>query len=153
MAVCQTTPLAGLAPEPRATGWWGRLIHWAAESRSHRVICLVAGIWLLNAFDLALTLLSHEQGLLHEENPFARYLLGLGPVTVLLYKVGLVLIGSYPLLKFRTARVAELGAMVILMVYATLAVHWSTCYEFYAVALPGRVDLVNADLSVPGSSQ
>ncbi len=46
-------------------------MHWVAEARSHRVICLVLGIWLLNGFDLAFTILSHEQGVLHEENPVA----------------------------------------------------------------------------------
>ncbi len=112
-----------------------RWIDWAVRARSHRVICLVAGIWLLNAFDLMLTLLAQEQGLLHEENPFGRHMLGYGTESIVLFKIGLVLIGSFPLLRFRTARITELAAFLILIAYALLAVHWSQCYELYALAI------------------
>ncbi len=98
------------------------------------------GIWILNAFDLVLTLLSHEQGLLQEGNPVARWILSLGTPSVILFKVGLVMIGSYPLLRFRTARITELGTLVIFIAYGLLAVHWSSCYELYATT-------INADLS------
>lgn len=106
-----------------------------AGSRPYRVLCLVAGIWLLNAFDLSLTALSHKQGFLHEQNPFARHMLGYGLLSVVLYKVGLVLIGSYPLVKFRTTRIAEMGALVVLIAYASVAIRWSQCYDWYALAI------------------
>ncbi len=121
--------------------WYDRLVHWVADARSHRVICLVAGIWLLNAFDLMLTVLAHQQGLLQEENPIARHLLRLGVPSIVLFKIGLVLIGSYPLLRFRTARVTELGTLVILVAYALLAVHWSDCYELYTLAATNDIQL------------
>ena len=89
---------------------------------------------MLNAFDLILTILAQEQGLLHEENPFGRYMLRFGTASVVLFKVGLVMIGSYPLLRFRTARITELASVFILVAYAMLAVHWSQCYELYALA-------------------
>ncbi len=110
-----------------------RLAACLVESRSHRVICLVAGIWLLNAFDLALTLLAHQQGMLQEQNPLADGLLQRGAWWVALYKIGLVGLGSLPFLRFRTARIAELGALVVLIAYATLAMHWSTCYRIYTL--------------------
>lgn len=137
-------PASALRPttspgHPRRT-WCARFFDWVAESRSHRVILLVMGVWILNGFDLILTLLSHEQGLLQEGNPVARWILSLGTPSVVLFKVGLVMIGSYPLLRFRSARITELGTLVILVAYALLAVHWSTCYELYAAT-------INSDLS------
>ncbi|MHC5110091.1 MAG: DUF5658 family protein [Planctomycetota bacterium] len=131
-------------PGPRRH-WWTRLIDWMAESRSHRVICLVAGIWLLNWFDLAFTLLSYRQGMLHEQNPFARQLFEHGEASVMLYKIGLVLIGSYPLLRFRRARITELGALVILAAYALLAFRWSACVEVYTLSICEPVNMAEID--------
>lgn len=96
-------------------------------------------------FDLLLTLLSHEQGLLQEGNPVARWIFQLGTPSVVLFKIGLVMIGSYPLLKFRKARVTELGTLVILVAYAMLAVHWSDCYELYAATINVDLDYANID--------
>ena len=123
--------------------WMERFFDWVADARAHRVICLVLGIWLFNAFDLVFTIFAHEQGMLHEENPLARHMLQCGIASVVLYKTGLVLIGSYPLLRFRTARITELGAYVILIAYAFLAVRWSTCYELYALTGSGDVGLTD----------
>ncbi len=117
------------------------MVDWVANARSHRVICLVAGIWLLNAFDLMLTVLAHEQGLLQEENPIARHLLRMGVPSIVLFKIGLVLIGSYPPLRFRRARITELGTLVILVAYALLAVHWSDCYELYTLAATNDIQI------------
>lgn len=138
--------------ETRAAGL-SRLIHWMAESRSHRVICLVLGIWLLNGFDLMFTILSHEQGLLHEENPVARLMLGYGTTSIVLFKTGLVLIGSYPLLRFRRARITELGTYVILIAYALLALRWSTCYELYDFSIANGLGFTGSEaLIAPGGN-
>ena len=146
MAWCPTTRgCETLCARDAARPWVVRLIGWMAEARSHRVICIVLGIWLLNAFDLAFTVLSHEQGVLHEENPVARHMLQHGTASIMLYKIGLVLIGSYPLLRFRRARITELGAYVILIAYALLAVHWSTCYELYTVTATNDVQVADIE--------
>ena len=126
--------------------WWGRLIAWIGEARSHRVICLVCGIWLLNTFDLLFTLLSHEQGVLHEQNPVARQMLQNGTASIALYKLGLVLIGTYPLVKFRTARIVEMASIVVLLAYAALSIRWSVCYELYVAAFSGSMDVAELDL-------
>lgn len=120
--------------------WGPRALAWFVDARSHRVICLVAGIWLINGFDLALTIMAHQQGLLSELNPLARRLLSDGPLWITLYKVGLVLIGTYPLIRFRTTRIAEMGALCVLLAYALLAVHWNTCYELYTLSLTNNVN-------------
>ena len=73
MPAYSTTPIihdSGRTSPLRNT--WERCVHWVVGARPHRVICLVMGIWLINGFDLALTLLAHEQGLLEEQNPVAR---------------------------------------------------------------------------------
>lgn len=132
---------------------WHRFIHWAAEARSHRVICLVLGIWLLNGFDLTFTILSHEQGMLHEENPVARHILQYGIASIVLFKIGMVLIGSYPLLRYRSVRITELGTYVIFAVYAFLALRWSTCFEVYADAVTGGVDLAEIQAILKGAPQ
>lgn len=129
--------------------WWTRLIDWVAEARSHRVLCIVAGIWLLNGFDLAFTILAYQQGLLDEQNPVARHVLEQGELPVMLYKVGLVLIGSYPLLRFRTARIAELGAIVVLVTYAFLAFRWSLCVELYSLTASGHMSLAEIETVRP----
>ena len=133
-------PTANLSERADHSGvdssWWTRFIHWAVDARSHRVICLVLGIWLLNGFDLTFTILSHEQGVLQEQNPVARHMLQYGTASVVLFKIGLVLIGSYPLLRFRRARITELGSYVIFAAYAFLAFRWSTCFELYAATIP-----------------
>jgi len=132
-------------PESGRRRWWLDAVEWVVEARSHRVIVLVLGIWLLNGFDLALTVLAHQQGILHEQNPLANRLLQQGTWSILLYKTGLVLLGSYPLLRFRRARVAEMAAIIIWVVYAAVAVHWSTCYELYILSAGEGFTSANID--------
>jgi len=149
MSVLQPTSSSPLLPPDATTpSGWNRFCHWVAAARSHRVICLVAGIWMLNGFDLAFTLLSHQHGLLDEQNPFARSMLEQGELSVLLFKVGLVLIGSYPLLRFRHVRITELGALVVLFVYALLAFRWSACFELYSASISNPISL--AELEAAG---
>jgi hypothetical protein len=112
-----------------------------AEARSHRVICLVLGVWLLNGFDLAFTILAHQHGLLHEENPLARRMLSHGTTSIVLFKIGLVLIGSYPILRFRMRRISELAAVLVLAAYVMLAIRWSTCVDLYSAAAGHYFDL------------
>jgi hypothetical protein len=84
--------------------------------------------------------MAHQQGLLSELNPMARRLLRDGPLWITLYKVGLVLIGTYPLIRFRTTRIAEMGALCVLLVYALLAVHWDTCYQLYTLSNTNNIN-------------
>ena len=143
MTLSATASISGPGDVRQDATFFDRIVAWAVEARAHRVILLVASIWMLNAFDLAFTVLSHEQGMLHEENPVARHLLGYGTLSIVLFKVGLVLIGTYPLLRFRTARITELGTMVILVAYAVLAMHWSECLELYTITVSHSVALTD----------
>jgi len=114
---------------PRSVG--RLLLAWLTDARSHRVVCLVTGLWVLNSFDLVLTVTAYRQGLLHEMNPVAARMLSEGEVFLVLYKFGLLAISSYLLLKLRRERIAELAAMLALIVYAMVAVHWQDCYDVY----------------------
>ena len=136
-----TTLSDSMAPAPACRRRSAQVIEWIVEARSHRVICLVLGIWLLNGFDLAFTILSHELGMLHEENPLARHMLAYGTASIILYKIGLVLLGSYPLLRFRAARITEMGSFVILLAYAILAMHWSECYDLYSFTASHNIEM------------
>lgn len=151
MSLFPTTAMSDALP-PLQRPWYARLANWVAESRAHRVICLVAGIWLLNAFDLILTLLAHSQGVLDEENPVARTLLGMGTPSLVLFKIGLVLIGTYPLLRYRRARITELGTLVILVAYALLAVHWRECYELYSLTVPSSIHMAEIENALGAGS-
>lgn len=129
---------------------FARLVDSAVKARAHRVILLVCAIWLLNGFDLALTVIANNQGLLQEGNPVARYMLRLGTPSIVLFKIGLVLIGSYPLLRYRRARITEIGTFIILIAYALLAVHWSECYEIYTVVACDGVYMTELSNRMPG---
>ncbi len=89
--------------------------------------------------------------MLHEENPLARHMLQYGTTPMILFKTGLVLIGSYPLLRFRTARITEMAAFLVLLAYVLLAIRWSTCYELYTLTAPSGVDLVGIE-AMPGGA-
>ncbi len=146
MSPAPTTLLPNLVRDAGAGGpWTTQIMHWAVDARSHRVICLVLGVWLLNGFDLTFTILSHQQGVLHEENPLARHMLQYGTTPMILFKTGLVLVGSYPLLRFRTARITEMAAFLVLVAYVLLAIRWSTCYELYTLTAPSAADLVGIE--------
>ncbi|UCE59509.1 MAG: hypothetical protein JSU63_18950 [Phycisphaerales bacterium] len=148
MEVCPGSPIVATLTRDAGRSPWKRLLDWVAESRSHRVICIVCGILLLNAFDLVLTMVSHQQGVLHEQNPVARQMLRSGPSTIVLYKIGLVFIGCYPLLKFRRARITELASLVIMLAYVILAVRWSTYYELYCAIFPSDTNVSDVALTI-----
>jgi len=109
-------------------------IRWVTASRAHRVICILAGLWLINIFDLMLTLLAHAQGVLDESNPIARFILPLGPIAVGVFKLGLVGGSSVVLIRYRRRLISEATAAAMFLIYAGVAVRWKLCYEMYALS-------------------
>jgi Domain of unknown function (DUF5658) len=121
-------------PAPAVVNTWvQRLVDWVVAARSHRVICLIGGLWLIGAFDVVLTLLAYRQGLLDESNPIARLLLAYGPHVVLLYKILLVSFASVVLIIYRRKFLAEIAAGGMLFIYTIVAVQWRLCYELYFI--------------------
>lgn len=110
-----------------------RALHRVTSGRSRRVVYLLVGVWLLNLFDLALTLLAASDGMLHEENPIARSLIH-NPAALLAFKLSLVAAATTVLFNFRRFRCAEIGCTLALFIYAGVAVQWRLCYDLYDAA-------------------
>ena len=131
-----------------------KTVDWLVAARSHRVICLLAGMWLINLFDVVLTVLAHRQGMLHELNPIAERLLLHGPWAVLTYKLALVASASAVLVTYRTRFLAEMAATGLLLIYALVAVQWRLCYELYVLTHTGDLSVSQIDAvgvtSLPG---
>lgn len=140
------TGMGKLSLNARAAGasrskrsWIGRLFDWASSSRSHRVICLLVGVWLVSAFDLLLTVTAHEQGLLHESNPIAARILPHGAAAIAAYKLVLLTLPSIVLLTHRNQVLTEIAAAGVLVIYVIVAVQWRLCYELYTVTSAGHL--------------
>ena len=103
----------------------------AVRTRAYRVLALAAALAVLNVFDLQFTLLAHEHGMLEEENPVARMMLGHGAAPLAIFKVGLVTLALWPMVRFRHHRIVELGAVIGLLLYLTVTIRWTRCYELY----------------------
>lgn len=146
MGFIATTNLAApLGTTTRQLGWVGRLVDWVVASRSHRVLCLLSGVWLISAFDVVLTVLAHHQGLLHESNPIAARILPHGPLAILLYKLALVVFASSVLLVHRRRLLSEISATLVLLVSVAVAVQWRLCYELYALTNSSNMSVKEID--------
>ncbi len=121
-----------------------KTLDWLTQARGHRVWCLLAGLWLINVFDLLLTLQAYEQGLLQEANPVARRLLPLGPHVLAVFKLTLVGGASLVLLRYRRVFLAEVTAWTMLLLYVAVAVRWRLCYELYILSC--NSDSASADI-------
>ncbi len=102
-----------------------------ASLRGRRICLLVAAIWIMNAFDLSMTLHAHGHGLLTETNPIARLLLVLGPFALIIFKILLAGFGGCVLLWHRYHALAEYMTWLAAAVNLGVAVRWMSCYEFY----------------------
>ena len=115
---------------------WVRLI---AGDRCQRVLYLLLVIWILNAFDLWMTMRAHSDGVLDERNPLVRILLPQGAVVVFLFKLSLVAGGSYSLYKWRHRKSAEIASFFVFVAYVGVACQWKFCYDMYYLAQTGSV--------------
>ena len=133
---CPHAPAGPLLPpvQPGSRSLLRCAIDWVTASRSHRVVCVLMGLWLINLFDLILTVLAHKQGVLDESNPVARFILPLGPTALAVFKVVLVGGSTAVLFRYRKRLIAEATATCMFAVYACVAVRWKLCYEMYALS-------------------
>ena len=95
--------------DPARPGLLRRWANWFIAARSHRVLCMLAGLWLINLFDLMLTVMAHAQGVL-------------------------VAGASAVLIRYRKRFISEVSAALMLTVYAGVAVRWKLCYDLYTAA-------------------
>ncbi len=108
------------------------VLGWGQASRSRRILILLAGVWMLNAFDLGFTILAHAQGALLELNPIANLLLAYGTEAVIAYRLGIVLFGTSLLWWARRHRLTEMGTWLVMVAYVAVALRW---HHFYDVQL------------------
>lgn len=112
-----------------------------AEKRARRVVLLLVMLWILNGFDLALTVIctsTPELDRFAEANPIARYFLE-QPGAVISFKLGALAFASTVLFMLRRRVVAELGCWLLCAVYVALAFHWLgvlTQYKKEGTGLP-----------------
>jgi len=126
--------------------WGRRIVDWAVAGRSHRVICLLCGVWTISGFDLVLTVCANHQGLLHESNPIAARILPFGPVALVVFKLVTVAFASTVMLVNRTRFLAEVSAAGVLVIYAIVAVQWRLCYELYMLIRSGNMSVREIDI-------
>lgn len=111
-----------------------RTLVWSEDgSRCRRIWLLMAAVWLMNGFDLTLTLHAHAQGLLNELNPIAVHLLPLGPAVVTVFKITLVAFGSWILLHHRRHAWVEVLSWMVAGVYVGVSLRWMFCYDAYHI--------------------
>ncbi len=119
-----------------------------AAGRGRRVLYLIVGIWILNAFDLLMTIRAHADGVLDEANPIAQAVLPHGTAAMVIFKLGLVALATYSLIRFRRHRCTEVASALVLVAYLGVACQWQLCYDMYflvntnkvAVADFGKID-------------
>lgn len=108
-------------------------LHTVASLRARRVLLFLAAVWLLNAFDLTMTICAQADGMLHEENPVARAVLRHGTPALTAFKFALVVCPTIVLFNYRRLLCAELASCLAAIVYAGVAFHWKFCYDMYEI--------------------
>lgn len=126
IAAVPTTRLTMLPAEPRE------------HPRARRILLLLAGLWLMNAFDLTFTLHAHACGLLVEANPVAHAILPMGPGVLILFKAVLVGFSSWVLLRYRRQILVECVAWLATSAYVIVSFRWMHCYEIYTAIVAAR---------------
>ena len=117
--------------------------------RGYRVLAALAAVWVLSCFDLTLTLWAQADGVLDEQNPLARALLRMGPGAILGFKIATLGLASLVMYHYRAHRFTERAIMLVLVVYAVVAVQWRCCYTMYEIThtagiLPAELAQIDA---------
>lgn len=103
------------------------------ERQDRRFVWLLIGVWIVNCFDLELTLLAAHQRMLWELNPVVGRLLPFGPKGLTCYKFALLGFGSLVLWRYRRHRVAVIALWIVAIACVALSLVW---YELYFGAEP-----------------
>lgn len=109
-----------------------RVAQW--PTRARRIVCLLAAIWVLNAFDLGFTVTASDCRHFAELNPIARGLIG-EPLLLAAYKLLLLVPCTLILGAFRGRRITELAAWLGLTVYTLVTLRWLDYYAHISMTL------------------
>lgn len=96
--------------------------------RARRVILLTAFLWVLNLFDLVLTIIAHRLGGFNELNPIARQLLDC-PASLSVFKIALVMLSTVIILAYRHVRLTEIGCWGLCGIYSGLGFVWLVYFK------------------------
>lgn len=103
------------------------------KNRSHRIVLFsIAGIWIISIFDLILTILAIRHGILLEMNPIARSIISIDYRMLIPYKVLLTSFGTYWFFKLRYRKMTLYSAIIVLLCYGYLAIHWHQ--EYFSIS-------------------
>jgi hypothetical protein len=108
-------------------------------NRSRRVLLTLAAVWVISIFDLGYTLSESGTEDFCEANPLAAKLLGGPEQFVVVYKFGLLGVGTLILLMLRRYAVAELACWFLFVFKLYVAVRW---YGYFDCVLNGYVNPV-----------
>ena len=121
----------------RARGCAKQAFLYLTFDRGRRVLYLLVGVWILNAFDLSLTLRAQADGMLHERNPLARAILSFGAPAIFAFNAAAVAGATCVLYRLRSHRCAEVASVLVLFAYVGVACQWMLCYEMYELSHVG----------------
>jgi hypothetical protein len=119
------------------------------STRNRRFVWLLIGVWVVNCFDLELTLLAAQQRMLSEVNPVVARLLPYGPKALTLYKFSLLAAGTAILWRFRSYRLATVALWVIAVACVAVSLVWYRLY-FGPETAWGGIDTAVQVLGPPG---
>lgn len=103
-------------------------------TRARRIACVLAAIWVLNAFDLCFTVTASDCRHFDELNPIARGLIG-EPLLLTVYKLLLLVPCTLIFAALRQRRIAELAAWLGLSVYTLVTLRWLAYYGHISMTL------------------
>lgn len=124
-----------MSPRAELSRLLQRLLSFRWLNRPRRILLALAGMWVINAFDLGYTMLESNRVNFVELNPLAAQLLDGPHHGLVTYKAGLVLAGSVILLALRRQRLAEYSAWMLLGAYVLVAIRWNSYYVELAQSL------------------
>jgi hypothetical protein len=99
------------------------------RARERRLFWLLLAAWIINLFDLGLTLLAAEQRILVELNPVAAQVLLHGPLAVAVYKFALMVFGTAFLWHCRRHAWTEPLVWCYVLLCVALSFRWNTLYR------------------------
>ncbi len=102
----------------------GRIRPGLWRPRTRRIILLLLFIWMVNLFDLALTLVASQSGEFVEMNPLADMLLH-SPAALSAFKLSALVLSTVVFMVFRRHWLSEAGCWILWCVYTGVALVWA----------------------------
>ena len=87
------------------------------------LVAALAALWMLNLWDLFLTRRALQSGMASEANSFMDFLLGLGWLPAIVFKVGVVTLGVVVLWRYRHHRLAVVSTCGLTLFYGLVVLY------------------------------